>query len=130
MRELDFATERRIAEAFEEIKENFEDDIADQVDRDTADMLNGLLQIDAQRQLGAGLYERTLERAGYRCGSRPRRLVTPKGTYDLRVPRSREVPLRFRLFARYLRLWRQVDELLRQTYLGGCSTRQRSKTRD
>jgi len=49
--------------------------------------------------------------------------VTPKGTYELTVPRSREVPLRFRLFERYRRLWRQVDELLRQTYLGGCSTR-------
>jgi len=123
MRELDFATDRNIAEAFEEIKGNFEEDIADQVERGTADMLNALLQVDAQRQLGAGLYERTLERVGYRCGSRPRSLVTPKGTYELTVPRSREVPLRFRLFERYRRLWRQVDELLRQTYLGGCSTR-------
>jgi len=30
MRELDFATDRNIAEAFEEIKGNFEEDIADQ----------------------------------------------------------------------------------------------------
>jgi len=123
MRELDFATEQSIAEAFDEIKENFEEDIAVQLERETAAFLNGLLRVDAERQLGAGLYERTLARLGYRCGSRRRRLVTPKGTYELTVPRSREVPLRFRLFDRYRRLWRQVDELLRETYLAGCSTR-------
>lgn len=123
MRELDFATEGSIAQAFEQINTDFEEDIEEQVERGTAETLNALLQVDAQRQLGAGLYERTLRRAGYRCGSRPRRLVTPKGTYELTVPRSREMALRFRLFERYQRLWRQVDELLRQTYLGGCSTR-------
>jgi putative transposase len=69
------------------------------------------------------LYERTLRRVGYRCGTRPRRLVTTKGTYDLTVPRARGVPLRFRLFDQYRRLWKEVDRVLREVYIGGCSTR-------
>ena len=93
------------------------------MDRDTTAMLNGMLQVDAERQLGAGWYERAVKRAGYRCGSRPRRLVTTKGTFDLQVPRARGVPLQFRLFDRYRRLWKQVDEVLREAYIGGLSTR-------
>jgi len=76
MRELNFATEQSIAEAYEELQENFEMDIGAEVEWNTTEMLNGMLQVDAERQLGASWYERALKRAGYRCGSRPRRLVT------------------------------------------------------
>jgi transposase-like protein len=123
MRELDFATEPSIAEAFDELQENFEAEIEAEVERNTAETLNRLLVVDAERQLGAGLYERTLERVGYRCGSRPRRLVITKGTFDLRAPRARNMKLEFRLFERYRRLWKQVDGVLREAYIGGLSTR-------
>ena len=123
MRELNFAAEQSIVEAYEEINGNFEMDAEMEVERRTAETLNKILEVDAWRQLGAGLYERSMERAGYRCGYRPRRLITTKGTYDLKVPRSREVALRFGLFGRYRRMWKRVDELLRETFIGGCSTR-------
>lgn len=123
MRELNFAAKQSIAEAFEEINEDFEPDVDVVVERDVAKSLNVILQVDAWRQLGAGLYERTMGRAGYRCGSRPRRLITTKGTFDLRVPRARGVPLQFRLFDRYRRMQKRVDEVLREAYIGGFSTR-------
>lgn len=123
MRELDFATEQSIAEAYEELQENFEVEIEAEVERNTVEMLNGMLQVEAAEQLGARLYERTLERSGYRCGSRPRTLVTTKGTFDLLVPRARGMSLQFRLFDRYRRLWKQVDGVLREAYIGGLSTR-------
>jgi len=123
MRELNFATEQSIVEAYEELQENFGMEIEAEMERNTAEMLNGMLEVDAERQLGAGWYERAVRRAGYRCGSRPRRLVTTKGTFDLRVPRARGVSLEFRLFDRYRRLWRQVDAVLREVYIGGLSTR-------
>jgi putative transposase len=123
MRELNFATEQSIAEAYEEIKDDFEGEVGDIIERGMTETLNGLLQVDAWRQLGAGLYERTLRRVGYRCGTRPRRLVMTKGTYDLTVPRARGVSLRFRLFEQYRRMWKEVDAVLRDVYIGGCSTR-------
>jgi putative transposase len=122
MRELNFS-EQNVAEAYEEIQENFEDDAAVEVERNTAETLNKLLLVDAWRQLGADLYERSLRRAGYRCGYRPKRLITTKGTYDLRAPQARGIPLQFRLFGRYRRMWKRVDGLLRETFIAGCSTR-------
>ena len=106
MRELDFTTEQNLAQAFEEIKDCFEPNVDMLVEQDIEKSLGAMLQVEVQQQLGAGLYERTLERTGYRCGSRRRQLVTTKGTYQLQVPRSRDVPLRFRLFEHYRRLWR------------------------
>ncbi len=126
MRELNFATERSVAEAFEEIKGDFEgveDGVEAAVQRDLAETLQKLLEVDAARQLGAQWYERAARRVGYRCGSRPRRLVTTKGTFELRAPRARGISLEFRLFDRYRRLWKQVDAALRRVYIGGCSTR-------
>jgi transposase-like protein len=122
MRELDFS-EGNVAEAFEEIKENFEDDVERRIEGETAAMLNGMLRVEASLQLGAGLYERTLRRVDYWAGYRPRTLVTTKGTYELSVPKARSTPLRFTLFDRYRRLWKRVDEMLREIFLAGCSTR-------
>jgi transposase-like protein len=122
MRELDFS-EGNVAEAFEEIKETFEDDVERRIEGETAAMLNGMLRVEASLQLGAGLYERTLRRVDYWAGYRPRTLVTTKGTYELSVPKARSTPLRFTLFDRYRRLWKRVDEMLREIFLAGCSTR-------
>jgi len=122
MRELNFA-ERRVAEAFEEIKENFEGEVEQRVEGNTVLFLNGMLRVEASRQLGADLYERTLGRVDYFAGYRRRTLVTTKGTYELLVPKARSTPLRFTLFDRYQRLWKRVEEMLREIFLGGCSTR-------
>jgi transposase-like protein len=93
------------------------------IEGETAAMLNGMLRVEASLQLGAGLYERTLRRVDYWAGYRPRTLVTTKGTYELSVPKARSTPLRFTLFDRYRRLWKRVDEMLREIFLAGCSTR-------
>lgn len=123
MRELNFATEPSISEAFEEIKESFEEDVVGIMEGNLAKSLGKILRVDAELQLGAGWYERALKRAGYRCGYRQRRLVTTKGTYDLQVPRARGMSLRFRVFSRYRRMWKLVDRLLCEAYIGGFSTR-------
>ena len=122
MRELDFS-EHNVAEAFEEIKPNFEGDIEKAIDARIADELNMTLRIQANLQLGAGLYERTMRRADYWAGYRSRTLVTSKGTYELSVPKARSTPLRFTVFDRYQRLWKKVDTILRDIFVAGCSTR-------
>lgn len=122
MRELNFSREN-VAEAFEEIHENFEGDVEREIEGNTTEFLNGMLRVEASRQLGADLYERTLRRLDYFAGYRPRTLITTKGTYELSVPKARSTPLRFSVFDRYRRLWRRVDEMLREIFLAGCSTR-------
>jgi transposase-like protein len=122
MRELNFSREN-VAEAFEEIHKNFEDDVEREIEGHTEEFLNALLRVEASRQLGADLYERTLRRVDYFAGYRPRTLVMTKGTYALSVPKARCTPLRFTVFDRYRRLWKRVDELLRGMFLAGCSTR-------
>jgi len=122
MRELNFSREN-VAEAFEEIQENFEGDVEREIEGHTAEFLNGMLRVEASRQMGADLYERTLRRVDYFAGYRHRTLVTTKGTYELAVPKARTTPLRFTVFDRYRRLWKRVDELLREIFLAGCSTR-------
>jgi transposase-like protein len=122
MRELDFS-EHKVAEAFEEIKPNFEGDIEKAIEARIADELNMTLRIQANLQLGAGLYERTMRRADYWAGYRSRTLVTSKGTYELSVPKARSTPLRFTVFDRYQRLWKKVDTILRDIFVAGCSTR-------
>jgi transposase-like protein len=122
MRELNFSREN-VAEAFEEIHENFEDDVEREIEGNTTEFLNGMLRVEASRQLGADLYERTLRRVDYFAGCRRRTLVMTKGTYNLSVPKARSTPLRFTVFERYQRLWKRVDEMLREIYLAGCSTR-------
>lgn len=126
MRELNFS-EENVAEAFEEIQGNFEDDVERRIEGETTEVLNGMLRVEAGIQLGADLYERTLRRVDYWAGYRPRTLVTTKGTYELRVPKARSTPLRFTLFNRYQRLWKRVDEVLREIFLAGCSTRRTSE---
>ena len=46
------------------------------------------MQIERERFLGAGHYERTPERRGYANGTKPKRIDTPAGTVNVQVPRT------------------------------------------
>ena len=46
------------------------------------------MQIERERFLGAGLYERTAERQGYANGYKPKRIDTPAGTVTVQVPKT------------------------------------------
>jgi len=122
MRELNFSREN-VAEAFEEIKQNFEGELEERMDGNTAEFLNEVLRIEAGQQIGADLYERTRRRLDYFAGYRTRTLVTTKGAVVLSVPKARSTPLQFTVFERYQRLWHKVDGMLREIFLAGCSTR-------
>jgi transposase-like protein len=123
MRELDFVREQRLHEAWEDVQWNFMEDVEKDLESRIGDWLNGVLRLQADLQLQAGRYQRTLERADYRAGYRKRTLVIPKGTYELTVPRARSMSLEFTVFDRYRRLWKRVDQMLCEIFLAGCSTR-------
>jgi transposase-like protein len=46
------------------------------------------MQIERERFLGAGHYERTPERRGYANGTKPKRIDTPAGTVNVQVPKT------------------------------------------
>jgi putative transposase len=123
MRELNFVRDQKLQEAWQDVQWNFLEDVEKAVEDQVSYILNKVLRIEADQQLCADPFERTLARVDYRAGYRRRSLITPKGTYWLQVPKARSTPLRFSVFDRYRRLWKRVDGLLRDIFLAGCSTR-------
>ena len=67
------------------------------------DILNQVLEVQVEDQLGAGRYERSAERTGYRNSYRPRALYTRVGPLTLRVPQLRNGTFSTEIFARYQR---------------------------
>ena len=123
MRELNFVRDQKLHDAWHDVQWNFMEDVEKAVEDQISHYLNKVLRIEADQQLRANPYERTLERLDYRAGYRKRSLITPKGVYELQVPKARSTPLHFSLFDRYRRLWKRVDHLLCEIFLAGCSTR-------
>ena len=79
--------------------------------------------------LGAGSYERTGTRRGYRNGSRPRTLTTSQGRTEFEMPRGvlweggQEVEWQSTVLPRYQRRAARVDGALLGMYFGGVNTR-------
>ena len=86
-----------------------------------------MLEMEFTDQLGAGHYERTATRQGYRNGYRERQLNTRVGTLTLRVPRDREGKFSTRLFERCQRSEKALILALQEAYVAGVSTRKVSR---
>jgi len=87
-------------------------------------MIEELLKMKVGETLGAGYYERTERRRGYRNGFYKRDLVTSYGSVeDIKVPRIREGGFPFRTIESYRRRREEVDRLLSRLFIEGCSTR-------
>jgi putative transposase len=87
------------------------------------DAVQAILEAEMEAHLGAGRYERTTGRTGYRNGSKPRTLKTRVGTLELRVPQDREGTFSTELFARYQRSEQALVLTLMEMYVQGVSTR-------
>lgn len=73
--------------------------------------------------LGAGAYERSAERRGWRNGFKPRVLKTRVGKLDLLVPKDREGQFQTELFERYQRSEKALVLSMLEMYIAGVSTR-------
>ena len=85
------------------------------------------MQIERERFLGAGLYERTAERRGYANGYKPKRIDTPAGTVTVRVPKTADHegdPFYPQSRERGRRSVRAVMLAVAEMYLKGVSTRE------
>ena len=82
------------------------------------------LECEMESHLAARWNQRTPVRRGYRNGSYLRKLTTPHGRLEIKVPRCREGGFDGSLvFDRYQRRVADVARILRHAYLLGASTR-------
>lgn len=111
--------EQILKEWWPEVKENF-------WDTDARLKVKQLLKMLMEQTLieDLELQRQTMTDPSYRNGYYPRDLVTQFGLIqDLQVPRLREVTIPHRVFDRYQKHQRQVDDLIQNTFLAGVSTR-------
>jgi len=87
-------------------------------------LLNGALEAEMTRHLKAERHERAEERAGYRNGYYTRDLETGLGLLrKVEVPRARSGKFSPTIFIRYQRRQAEVENLIRDMFLAGVSTR-------
>jgi putative transposase len=94
------------------------------------EIIEMVLQEEVEAALGAGRSQRVAERAGYRHGSKPRKLTLRTGSVQLEVPRARlaeadgsEREWQSQLVPRYRRSSREVEQSVLGVYLSGSNTR-------
>jgi transposase-like protein len=86
-------------------------------------LVQSAIEQEFERHMGAGRWQRSPERRGWRNGHKPRRLKTRVGTLELRIPKDREGRFQPTLFARYQRSEQALVLGLMEMYLNGVSTR-------
>jgi putative transposase len=82
-----------------------------------------VLEAEMDEALGAGKWERTQARVGYRSGYYSRTLVTRVGKLELRVPQDRHGRFSTEVFERYQRSEKALVLALGEMYVQGVSTR-------
>jgi putative transposase len=119
-------TDRTIAERFAEIKT--EDQVWGDISMETKQLaeriLGSALEDELQHRLQAGRYKRTEVRRGYRNGGYWRTVASRWGVLDVLQPRARTAQPGSTVLRRFQRREAEVDELIRQAFLRGVSTRQ------
>lgn len=118
-------TELTVADLWKGVKE---DDWWDGVRREVLAvverLLEGTMEEEIIEQLRVARYERGKMRRGYRNGYRYRSLLTDFGLLDVvKVPRDRQGEYQPGVLPRYQRRHERVNDLVREMFLSGVSTR-------
>ena len=87
------------------------------------EMLNGLLDAEADQLCQARRYERNEQRQDTRAGHYKRKLHMKVGEVELKVPKLRHLPFETAIIERYRRRETSVEEALIEMYLAGISVR-------
>ena len=87
------------------------------------EVLNSLLDAEADQLTNARKYERTEQRQDTRAGHYTRKLLTGAGEVTLEVPKLRTLTFEIAIIERYRRRETSVEEALVEMYLAGVSTR-------
>lgn len=119
-------TELTVNDLWKEVKdeEGWWGDVKRETLENVKVLLETAMEAEMLEELRAGKYRRTELRRGYRNGYRKRDLMTQYGLVrHLRVPRDRDAQYQPTVLVRYRRRERRVNELVREAFLAGVSTR-------
>ena len=98
-------------------------DLRELVRRTVEEMLNGLLDEEADDLVGAERYERTADREACRAGHYERKLTTTSGEVTIRMPKLKGMRFTTAVIERYRRREASVEEAMIEMCLAGVSTR-------
>jgi len=87
------------------------------------EMINGMLDAEADALCNADRYERSGERADYRSGHYERKLHTTAGEVKVKVPKLRKLTFESAIIERYRSRQISVEEAIVEMYLAGVSVR-------
>ena len=104
-------------------QEVLHNNLSDYVRKNLEDVLNELLDAEADRLCHAKRYERNAERASTRAGSYKRNFETTSGKVTLNIPRLRNLPFETAIIERYRRRESSIEEAMMEMYLAGVSVR-------
>ena len=93
------------------------------VRKNLENILNELLDAEADRLCHAKRYERNAERASTRAGSYKRNFETTSGKVTLSIPRLRNLPFETAIIERYRRRESSIEEAMMEMYPAGVSVR-------
>ncbi len=101
----------------------FKSQVGELVRKTIEDVINAMLEEEADQLIGAGPYERTDERAGYRAGHYKRGFSTTAGQITLNMPKLKGMRFATSVIERYKRREVSIEEAIVEMYLAGVSTR-------
>lgn len=104
-------------------EESLRADLRELVRRTVEEMLNGLLDEEADDLVGAERYERTADREAYRADHYERKLTTTSGEVTIRMPKLKGMRFTTAIIERCRRRETGVEEAMIEMYLAGVSTR-------
>jgi transposase-like protein len=87
------------------------------------EILNRMLDAEADQIAGAGRYERSVGRKAYRAGHYERDVTVKAGRLSVKVPKLKGALFQSAVIERYRRREESVEEALIDMYLAGVSTR-------
>lgn len=104
-------------------EEKIKGELGELVRKTVEEMLNKMLDAEADEITQAHKYERTESRTDTRAGHYHRKLVTKAGEVELKIPKLRKLPFETAIIERYKRREESVEEALIEMYLAGVSVR-------
>jgi putative transposase len=121
---LNQATSKNVARALKEVNAfEWEGDFKPMARQALKELVQEQLEQEMAEYLGLSRYEHAADRHDYRNGHYVRHLLTEMGDLELLVPRSRKGKFPSKLFERYGRRCRSVDQVLLACFCLGLSTR-------
>lgn len=98
-------------------------DVGDRIRLATEKLYQELIDAEATAVIGAGLWQRSLERTAQRNGTRAKTLTTTAGDLELRIPKLRSGSFFPSLLERRRRVDQALFAVIMEAYLHGVSTR-------